>query len=241
MRQFNMITADDFGNSGAAFLIDSIKNSGKDIPSVALPTGKTPQPIYKALRETGMPAFHFINLDQYWGISHDDPRSYIREIAENLLDPLNIPDELRLTFNAMAEDSDAECKRMDYAIQNLADSRIDIAVLGIGPNGHIGFNEPGTGFESRTHLVSLAEKTHAANASYCDPYGGVPEQAITLGLQTIFEARQVILLARMGKEDILDQALNGPVTENVPASLLQKHDNLHVLVDPHVANYFGLS
>jgi len=210
--------------------------TAKPAAILGLPTGGTPLGMYaelaKAVRENRLDLGRVktFNLDEYCGLPVDDPQSYFTFMDANFYTPCglypcqhNIPDGL-------AADPDAEALAYDDAIR--AAGGIDLQVLGIGHNGHIGFNEPGTPSDSRTHAVTLTAKTREANARFFASIDDVPTRAITMGLQTIFEAREILLLANgADKADILAAALRGPVTADVPASFLQAHPRITVIVD----------
>lgn len=230
MSSNTIISAGDFGRAAYDQAIKAINQSRRN-PLVVMPTGATPKSMQQIFQRLGCPRpFQYLNLDQYCGIDFDDPRSYPLEIQKSLLDPAGLPLNMNLVFNAKA-DPVKECARIEREIKKAGG--IDVAILGIGSNGHIGFNEPGTPFNSRAHVTELAPETRNANAAYCDHYGGVPDHAMTLGLETIMEARRVILLTN--KADITRKALREEITEDVPASILQRHPNLTVVATPAVA------
>ncbi len=175
------------------------------------------------------------NLDEYVGLGAEHPCSYRHYMAEHLLNQVNLPADHVHIPNGLAEDLRAECQAYEDKIH--AHGPVDLQVVGIGHNGHIGFNEPGTSFASRTHLVDLTERTVAANARYFSSTGDVPIRAISMGIATIMEARRIVLLASgADKADILAAALHGPVTEDVPASILQHHPQVTCILDREAAS-----
>jgi glucosamine-6-phosphate deaminase len=205
-----------------------------------LPTGTTPLGMYRRLvemhrrRELSFARATFFNLDEYLGLPPDHPASYHVYMRENFYglvdaDParIHVPD-------GSAPDPEAECERYEAAIREAGG--VDLCVLGIGRNGHIGFNEPGAPFDSRTRVVRLSESTRRVNAS--DFEGDrAPERAITVGMATIFESREVLLLASgANKARAAAAAIHGEISEAVPASMLQRHPNATFLLDRDAAS-----
>ena len=205
-----------------------------------LPTGTTPLGMYGRLAELhaeeglSFARATFFNLDEYLGLAPDHPASYHVYMEENFYglvdaDPaqVHVPD-------GSAPDPEAECERYEAAIREAGG--VDLAVLGIGRNGHIGFNEPGASFGSRTRVVRLAESTRRVNAA--DFEGNrAPERAITVGMATVFEAREVLLLASgANKAGAVAAAVEGEISESVPASILRRHPNATFLLDAEAAS-----
>ena len=185
-----------------------------------LPTGSTPLGLYKELvsRELDWGAVMTYNLDVYI-MNPNHSQSYQTFMKENLFDKINI--------------YPSNCKFPDRNVQSyeqrLKGIPVDLCILGIGTNGHIAFNEPGSSFDSRTRVVVLDEQTIQDNSRFFDSIEDVPTQAITMGLGTIMDSKKIVLMANgKHKKDILDKAMNGEVTEDVPASILQRHDNVEV-------------
>ena len=148
----------------------------------------------------------------------------------NLFDHVNIDKNRTYVPNGLEEDSDKACADYNEIIRSVGG--IDIQLLGIGGNGHIGFNEPGEAFEKETHCVDLTESTIKANARFFESMDEVPKQAYTMGIKNIMQARKVLLIVSgEGKAEILDKVLYGPVTPQVPASILQLHNDLTVVAD----------
>lgn len=204
-----------------------------------LPTGTTPLGMYRHLVEIHRAGLSFVraaffNLDEYLGLAADHPASYHRYMDENLYglvdaDParVHVPD-------GTAPDPNAECERYEAAIRERGG--VDLCVLGIGRNGHIGFNEPGASFDSRTRVVRLAETTRLVNAADFED-DRAPERAITVGMQTIFESREILLLASgANKAKAVAQAVEGEVSERVPASMLRRHGRTSLFVDRDAAD-----
>jgi glucosamine-6-phosphate deaminase len=190
-------------------------------PKLILPTGSTPIGLYKELVNRDLDWSHAItfNLDVYL-MNVDHPESYQSYMRKNLFDRTNIyPDHTHFPFRPTSAFEDKIAGSMG----------IDLCILGIGTNGHIAFNEPGSSFKSRTRVVNLSEQTIKDNSRFFNSIDDVPTQAITMGLGTIMESKKIILIANGDhKLNILNVAMNGEVTEDVPASILQQHDNVKV-------------
>ena len=185
-----------------------------------LPTGSTPLGLYKELvsRELDWGAVMTYNLDVYI-MNPDHPQSYQTFMRKNLFDKINIH-----PTNCQFPDRNTQSYE-----QRLKGIPADLCILGIGTNGHIAFNEPGSSFDSRTRVVVLDKQTIKDNSRFFDSIEDVPTQAITMGLGTIMDSKKIVLMANgKHKKDILDKAMNGEVTEDVPASILQNHDNVEV-------------
>jgi glucosamine-6-phosphate deaminase len=199
-----------------------------------LPTGMTPLPFYAALRDSfaaGRIGNHFTYcaLDEYCGLPDGDERLFASWVGRELLDPLGIPPARRITFNSRASTPAAEAERIETWI---AAHGIDIAVIGLGGNGHVGFNEPGSAFDTRTRVVALAAATIASNAAYWGGNDRVPTQAYTLGIASLHAARHTILLVHgAAKATILRRALTEPTCPEVPASYLQHQPNVTIIAD----------
>ena len=171
----------------------------------------------------------FVTLDEYAGIRRDDPRRLFSWLKRELFDPLGIVASHIHAFDPQAA-PEAEAERIERAITDAGG--IDLAVLGLGPNGHLGFNEPGSAIDSRTRQVTLAVESITSNAAYWGSEAAVPHQAFTLGLGTLHEARQCLLIVSgMAKAQILARALEGPIEPDLPASLLRCHSNATVVAD----------
>lgn len=201
---------------------------------LGLATGSTPIGTYKYLIDAfKMGKVDFsqvksVNLDEYCGISEDNDQSYRYFMNTNLFDSINILKENTYVPCGMADDYEAEAKRYDEIIAKVGP--IDIQILGIGNNGHIGFNEPSDKFSEGTNVVDLTETTIKANARFFEKIEDVPTKAITMGVKSIMNAKKIILIANgQGKKDIVEKAVNGEVTPSVPASILQKHNNVTVI------------
>lgn len=169
-----------------------------------------------------------VNLDEYRGLDGSSEQSYRYFMNQHLFSKVNIKLERTHIPNGMAEDVEAECRRYDDLIASLGG--IDLQLLGLGHNGHIGFNEPSGAFEKTTHCVDLGESTIQANSRFFERMEDVPRQAITMGIKSIMQAKKILLIVGgEDKKEILHRSLFGPVTPNVPASILQLHPNLTVV------------
>ncbi len=202
---------------------------------VVLPTGSTPLGLYRELiahhahRRDLWDWFHYVALDDYAGLAPDDRRLFSNWLARDILTPLSIPPTHRTIFNSAAPDPSAECARMDAQLDS---NGIDIAVLGLGTNGHIGFNEPGSAFDARTRLIHLSADSLAANAAYWGGMDHVPPTAYTLGLGHIMRARETILLVQgPHKAEILHRMLYDPISTTLPATALRQMHNVTIVAD----------
>ena len=172
-----------------------------------------------------------VNLDEYRGLPKEHPQSYWYFMNENLFSKVNIDPAKTNLPDGTNLDTAAECARYNGIIHKLGG--IDLQLLGIGPNGHIGFNEPGEAFELETHCVNLTAETIEANKRFFDGNVDlVPKQAYTMGIKTIMQARKVLMVANgKGKAEIIKKAFFGPVTPEVPASILQMHPDFTLVGD----------
>lgn len=203
---------------------------------MGLATGSTPLELYKLISESDLDFSQAssVNLDEYVGLKPTDPQSYHYFMQEHLFDAKPFKE----SFFPDGTNPDAGAVTREYD-RILARHPIDLQVLGIGRNGHIGFNEPGTTFDSHTHRVALTPSTIDANARFFDQPEQVPRYAYTMGIASIMAAKRVILLA-FGKEKAaaIRASLLGPVTPDVPASVLQRHPNVTVVLDVAAASQF---
>lgn len=204
---------------------------------LGLATGSSPVGIYKQLIEwynkndIDFSDVTTINLDEYRGLSPEHDQSYRRFMDVNFFDHINIDKSRTYLPDGMAVDGDAACTAYDAIIHRMGG--IDLQLLGIGLDGHIGFNEPGIAFELGTHCVNLAESTIEANKRFFDNDSTkVPKQAITMGIKTIMQAHKVLMVANgKAKAQIVRDAFFGPVVPAVPASILQMHPDFTLVVD----------
>lgn len=206
----------------------------KGAKTLGLATGSTPLAFYDEIRKSDLDFSDMtsVNLDEYVGLAADNDQSYHHFMQENLFRAKSFQESF--LPNGLASDLQEETRRYDQVI---AEHPIDFQILGIGHNGHIGFNEPGTSFDVTTHVVNLAEDTIKANSRFFDSIDDVPKQAISMGIQSIMQSKMIVLIAYgQGKADAIKQMIEGPVTEDLPASVLQKHPNVVVIVDEAAAS-----
>lgn len=203
---------------------------------LGLATGSTPVGTYKYLVEkynNGDLDFSEVktaNLDEYKGLTKDSEQSYYYFMYSNLFQHVNIDMNQTNIPNGMADDPEAECSRYEDVIRSLGG--VDLQVLGLGHDGHIGFNEPSDIFERQTHCVDLTEMTIEANKRFFSSIEEVPRQAFTMGIGTIMRSKKIIFaVSGKDKAAILKEALYGPVTPKVPASILQFHPDVIVIAD----------
>lgn len=211
---------------------------------LGLATGSTPIGLYKCMiadYKAGAVSYKnmtSINLDEYVGLPVTHPESYRSFMNRNLFDHIDIKPENTHVPDGLAEDLQ---KAADEYTAFAAAHPIDVQILGIGANGHIGFNEPGTPFDSHTHVVTLKEGTRRDNARFFDnDISLVPTHAVTLGMQDIMNAKAVILLASgAGKANAVAKMIKGPVSTDCPASILQTHPNVLVVTDEAAGYYLN--
>ena len=224
-------TIEEMGRIGADLFALEIKKKPDLV--LGLATGSSPISLYKELvrmhKEDGLDfsGVRSVNLDEYVGLPTDHPQSYRAFMNEYLFDHINIDPENTYLPNGMAEDLGEEWKRYDSLVNSLGG--IDIQLLGIGPNGHIGFNEPSDEFSNHTQVVPLTDATIDANARFFSDESEVPREAITLDVRHIMQAKKIVLVATRNKEQILRKALQGNITSQIPASVLQLHQDLTVI------------
>ena len=229
--------------SAAAADIVASKLREKPRAVFMVPTGTTPLGMYRGLVERhereglSFARATFFNLDEYLGLPQDHPASYHVYMRENFYGLVDVdPGRVHVPDGA-APDPEAECERYERAIR--AAGGVDLCVLGIGRNGHIGFNEPGASFDSRTRVVRLAESTRRVNATDFEGERA-PERAISVGMRTISDSREVLLLASgANKAEAVAAAVGGEVSEDVPASALRLHPNVTLLLDRDAASSLG--
>ncbi len=201
---------------------------------LGLATGSSPIGAYRELVKSyqkGLLDFsevRTVNLDEYCGLSPENPNSYRHFMDENLFDKINIKKENTFLPNGMAQDTEQESVRYEALVTSLGGA--DLQLLGIGRNGHIGFNEPCDHFPKDTHPVALTQSTIEANSRLFERKEDVPSKAITMGVGTIMKADKILLIAGKEKKEIIKEALFGKVTPQVPASVLQLHKDVTVII-----------
>lgn len=202
--------------------------------SLGLATGSTPIGLYKELvklYESGIIDFEYIktfNLDEYYGLSKDHPQSYYYFMKEKLFQYVNMKEENIHIPDGSTAHPEEECNRYEKRIKE--NGGIDLQLLGIGRNGHIGFNEPSDTFTQKTSLVDLTEDTLDANQRFFDNREEMPQNAISMGINTIMQAKSILLIANgADKKEALEKTINQPVTPYVPASVLQFHRHATIM------------
>lgn len=203
---------------------------------LGLATGSTPVGAYQELSrrcaqgDLSFSRVHTVNLDEYVGLGSEHPQSYRYFMRKNLFGQIDIPPANTHLPDGLAPDAEAECSRYDRLIRELGG--IDLQLLGIGHNGHIGFNEPDQAFTLGTHQVRLTQSTIEANARFFATEAEVPRAAYTMGIKTIMQARAIlVVVSGAEKADIAYRAFLGPVTPQVPASILQLHPHVTLCGD----------
>ena len=224
---------DEMSEEALKIVLDVVKNNPNAV--LGLATGSTPLGLYAKMAEdhknngTSYANCSAVNLDEYVGLDINSDQSYVYFMRENLFKNIDIKPENTHIENGKAEDKEAECERYNALLDELVQ---DIQVLGIGSNGHIAFNEPGTPFDSVTHIVDLAESTIKDNSRLFNSIDEVPRQAFTMGLTNIMNAKKIIILANgEGKAYAINELVNGEIREEIPASILRNHPDCILICD----------
>ena len=230
---------DEMSKKAAELMAEIIKN--KPACVLGLATGDTPIGMYNELvakyeaGEIDFSAVRSMNLDEYYPISPDNDQSSRHFMNKHLFDRVNIDKANTRVPDGTAENVREFCSAYEAHLDALGGT--DVQVLGIGVDGHIGFNEPGTPFGSITHVVELHESTREANARFFESIDEVPPHAVTMGIKTVMNAKKIILIATgKAKAPIVKEFIQGPVTEEVPASVLQLHPNVEIFLDHEAAS-----
>ncbi len=232
MKFITVQTYDKLSRQAANIISAQVIMNPKSV--LGLATGSSPVGIYRQLidwynkGDIDFSGVTSINLDEYVGLEETDPQSYRYFMQTNFFDHINIRRENTYVPNGCAADMERECVEYDERIERLGG--IDLQLLGIGLDGHIGFNEPADIFVKNTHVVDLHESTIRANARFFEKESDVPRQAITMGMVSIMQAKKIVLIASgKAKKDIVERAFYGPITPEIPASILQLHPDLTVV------------
>ncbi len=203
---------------------------------LGLATGSTPVGTYRQLVEwyekgdLDFSEVMTVNLDEYKGLARENPQSYYYFMNENLFGKVNINKTRTFLPDGTEPDSKTACENYNEILRAVGD--VDLQLLGLGHNGHIGFNEPGESFSTETHCIDLSEQTIKANARFFETLEEVPRQAYTMGVKTIMSARRIlIIVSGEDKAEIVKRAFFGPITPQVPASILQLHRNVTLVAD----------
>lgn len=212
---------------------------------LGLATGSTPIGTYDQLVEwynkgdLDFSEVTTVNLDEYKGLPRTNDQSYYYFMHQHLFDRVNIDPERTNVPNGMEPDAEKECGRYEELIRSLGG--VDLQLLGLGHNGHIGFNEPGEAFEKETHCVDLTESTIEANKRFFASADDVPKQAYTMGIKTIMQAKKILIVVNgENKADIVERAFFGQVTPEVPASILQLHNDVTLVGDEEALAKIGI-
>ena len=212
---------------------------------LGLATGSTPIGTYDQLVEwynkgdLDFSEVTTVNLDEYKGLPRTNDQSYYYFMHQHLFDRVNIDPERTNVPNGMEPDAEKECGRYEELIRSLGG--VDLQLLGLGHNGHIGFNETGEAFEKETHCVDLTESTIEANKRFFASADDVPKQAYTMGIKTIMQAKKILIVVNgENKADIVERAFFGPVTPEVPASILQLHNDVTLVGDEAALAKIGI-
>lgn len=230
--------AEELANEALKVMLDVIKS--KESPVIGLATGSSPIGLYNAMirdhKENGTSYKNVksVNLDEYVGLGIESDQSYVYFMNDNLFKGIDIDKNNTNLPNGKADDMNAECDRYTALLDSMPQ---DIQLLGIGGNGHIGFNEPGTPFNSTTHIVELQERTRIDNARFFSSLDEVPTHAITMGIKNIMNAKKILVVANgKSKADAVYSMVKGEITESCPASVLQNHNDVTVIVDEDAAS-----
>jgi len=208
---------------------------------LGLATGQSPVGMYQELikmfkrGDIDFSEVRTFNLDEYYGLPSKHPQSYHYYMWDTFFEYINIKKENIHLLNGATENIKEECNQYEILIQK--HGGIDLQILGIGDNGHLGFNEPAIGLNSKTHLVNLSEETIQANSQYFDDIQKIPRQALTMGIGTIMKAKKIVLLANgRKKSQAIERTIHGPVSTEVPATVLQLHNNVLLIIDEEAAS-----
>lgn len=209
--------------------------------TIGFATGSSPIGLYKCLikdhKENGTDytEIRSFNLDEYYDIEKSNPQSYFNFMYENLFSHINIRNKNINIPSGHSKDMNEEVYKYN---QLLKENSLDIQILGIGSNGHIGFNEPGTKHDQETHVIELDQQTREDNARFFNSIDEVPTHAITMGIKNILDTKKIILIATGKKKaEAIKGMVNGAITEDLPASALQNHDNVILFLDKEASRY----
>jgi glucosamine-6-phosphate deaminase len=241
MKIIRVANYEDMSKQAGKLMVEKIRSNPSMV--LGLATGSTPIGVYQYLikdhkdNSSSYKNIKTINLDEYIGLPFGDSNSYHDFMRKNLFNHLDIQHENTYIPNGNAKDLDIECARYETLIQEIGG--IDLQILGIGENGHIGFNEPGTAFDSHTHIVKLAENTRMANSRFFQSIADVPTHAITMGIASILDSREIFLLASgVKKAQAIARLMTGKWSEDFPASALMHHKNVTIIADEDALTVF---
>lgn len=231
MQIIRVANAEEGGKKAFELIKEGMNNGAKVL---GLATGSTPETLYKEMTASDVDFTEMtsVNLDEYVGLGGEDEQSYRYFMNKHLFDKK--PFKETFVPNGKAEDLDAASAEYEKIIDA---HPVDIQILGIGQNGHIGFNEPGTPIDSLTHVVELTESTINANKRYFDKVEDVPTRAVSMGIGSIMKGKKMILMAYgEAKAEAIKGMIDGPVTTDMPASALQNHQDVVVIIDDAAAS-----
>jgi len=237
----NFSTIEELNATVAAILIEAVRHNPKTV--LGLSTGNSPIGVYELLIQdhiqngTSYKYVTTFNLDEYEGLDGSSEQSYRFFMDKYLFNHLDI-DKSNTHIPSGMGDLEAGCRTYDEKIKNAGG--INIQLIGIGTNGHIAFNEPGTPFNSRTHIAELSEETIMANSKNFLSMKDIPKRAVTMGIQSIMEAKQIVMVAfGKNKAKAIQEMIDGPITAKLPASILQQHPVFSVYLDTEAASSLG--
>jgi len=234
-------TTAELGRAAAGYVCDQVEANPRTVLGVA--TGSSPLPVYEYLAANPHPDFRSVTcfaLDEYRGLPATHEQSYASFVQHRISEPLGIPSARTHIPSGSMDDADSACSEYENLIQSAGG--IDLQILGIGRNGHLAFNEPGSSFDSRTRVVALTQDSREANSRFFPSLEAVPTHAITQGLGTIQEAQHLLVVVNgHEKAAAVSRAVSGPVTEEAPASMLQRHPNVTLLLDHAAASLLPLT
>lgn len=233
MKIIKVKSVEAMGQAGLKEILKVVKT--KENPVLGLATGSSPIGLYQAMIEdhqknhTSYANVKTVNLDEYVGIDSTHPQSYATFMKEQLFNHIDIKlENVNIPLGSCAN-AEEECLRYDEIIRQ---NKVDLQILGIGSNGHIGFNEPGTPFNATTHVVALDEQTRLDNARFFEHLDEVPKYAVTMGIRSILQAKKIVLIALgKNKAKAVAHMVGGSVTTDCPASILQVHPNVVLIAD----------
>lgn len=232
--------AEEVGVLAGDYIANEINNKSDIV--LGLATGSTPISTYNHLvdlyndKKVDFVNVKTVNLDEYIGLEPTNSQSYRYFMNDNLFGKVNIKPENTRVPSGISSDFEKECVDYENLIKDLGG--VDLQLLGIGTNGHIGFNEPSDSFQKGTSVVDLTESTIESNKRFFDSMEDVPKQAISMGIKTIMMAKKILLIATgSSKAEIMGKAVNGPITPNVPASVLQLHRDVVIIVDEEAGKF----
>lgn len=228
---------EEMSKEAAKILAEAVKTNLK--PVLGLATGSTPVGVYRELigmYQNGDISFKNVktaNLDEYVGLGAENPQSYVSFMKNNLFNHIDIDPSNTFIPNGKAKDVQNECERYTKLLEDIPRT---VQLLGLGSNGHIGFNEPGTPFACHTHIAELTQNTVSDNSRFFNSINEVPRRAITMGIADIVNTEEVLLIAcGKNKARAAYEMINGEVSEQCPASILQRHKNAVIILDKEAA------